>query len=83
MRRAARCHRLLTNSGSRATRTDQRQTAIVCKPSDTVEPTTMNQHRYLILIESIDQDNLSAYAPDLPGVVATAATEGRLRARDA
>jgi len=33
----------------------------------------MNMHRFLIIIEAAG-DNFSAYAPDLPGCVATGAT---------
>jgi predicted RNase H-like HicB family nuclease len=35
----------------------------------------MTERCYLILIERAGAANLSAYAPDLPGVVATGATE--------
>jgi predicted RNase H-like HicB family nuclease len=35
----------------------------------------MTERRYLIVIEGADEGNFSAYAPDLPGVVATGATE--------
>jgi predicted RNase H-like HicB family nuclease len=35
----------------------------------------MTERRYLIVIEGISQEGFSAYAPDLPGVVATGATE--------
>ena len=34
----------------------------------------MTQRRYLIVIEGGDDANYSAYAPDVPGCVATAAT---------
>jgi predicted RNase H-like HicB family nuclease len=34
----------------------------------------MTERRYLIVIEGADGANYSAYAPDLPGVVATGAT---------
>ena len=34
----------------------------------------MTERRYLIVIEGADGDNYSAYAPDLPGCVATGAT---------
>jgi len=34
----------------------------------------MTVRRYLIVIEGADGANYSAYAPDLPGVVATGAT---------
>lgn len=35
----------------------------------------MTERRYLIVIEGAEGENFSAYAPDLPGVVATGATE--------
>ena len=35
----------------------------------------MTGRRYLIVIEGVEGVNFSAYAPDLPGVVATGATE--------
>lgn len=35
----------------------------------------MTERRYLIVIEGSDGENFSAYAPDLPGVAATGATE--------
>jgi predicted RNase H-like HicB family nuclease len=35
----------------------------------------MTKRRYLIVIEGAEGENFSAYAPDLPGVVATGATE--------
>jgi predicted RNase H-like HicB family nuclease len=35
----------------------------------------MTERRYLIVIEGTPEDGFSAYAPDLPGVVAAAATE--------
>jgi predicted RNase H-like HicB family nuclease len=35
----------------------------------------MTERRYLIVIEGADEANFSACAPDLPGVVATGATE--------
>jgi predicted RNase H-like HicB family nuclease len=35
----------------------------------------MTERRYLIVIEGADGHNFSAYAPDLPGVVATGTTE--------
>jgi predicted RNase H-like HicB family nuclease len=35
----------------------------------------MTERRYLIVIEGTSQEGFSAYAPDLPGVVATGATE--------
>ena len=35
----------------------------------------MTERRYLIVIEGAKGENFSAYAPDLPGVVATGATE--------
>lgn len=34
----------------------------------------MNERRYLIVIEGDRESNYSAYAPDLPGCVATGAT---------
>jgi predicted RNase H-like HicB family nuclease len=34
----------------------------------------MTERRYLIVIEGADGANYSAYAPDVPGVVATGAT---------
>jgi predicted RNase H-like HicB family nuclease len=34
----------------------------------------MTERRYLIVIEGAEGANYSAYAPDLPGVVATGAT---------
>ena len=34
----------------------------------------MTERRYLIVIETADGENYSAYAPDLPGCVATGAT---------
>jgi len=34
----------------------------------------MTERRYLIVIEGAKGENLSAYAPDLPGCVATGAT---------
>ena len=34
----------------------------------------MTERRYLIVIEGTDEDGFSAYAPDLPGCVATGAT---------
>ena len=34
----------------------------------------MNERRYLIVIEGAAASNYSAYAPDLPGCVATGAT---------
>jgi predicted RNase H-like HicB family nuclease len=34
----------------------------------------MTERRYLIVIEGADGENYSAYAPDLPGCVATGAT---------
>lgn len=43
----------------------------------------MTERRYLIVIEGADGANYSAYAPDLPGCVATGATreevEGEMR----
>jgi predicted RNase H-like HicB family nuclease/predicted RNA binding protein YcfA (HicA-like mRNA interferase family) len=61
---------------------------IAGKPSDTLHPKTwasiqasrdfrirpMTERRYLIVIEGGDDVNFSAYAPDLPGCVATGAT---------
>ena len=35
----------------------------------------MTERRYLIVIEGAEGENFSAYAPDLPGVVATGASE--------
>ena len=35
----------------------------------------MSERRYLIVIEGADEDNFSAYAPDVPGCVATGATQ--------
>ena len=35
----------------------------------------MTERRYLIVIEGAEGENFSAYAPDLPGVVATGSTE--------
>ncbi len=35
----------------------------------------MTERRYLIVIEGSEADGFSAYAPDLPGVAATGATE--------
>jgi hypothetical protein len=35
----------------------------------------MTERRYLIVIEGGDDVNFSAYAPDLPGCVATGATQ--------
>ena len=35
----------------------------------------MTERRYLIVIEGAEGHNFSAYAPDLPGVVATGMTE--------
>ena len=35
----------------------------------------MTGRRYLIVIEGVEGVNFSAYAPDLPGVVATGATD--------
>ena len=35
----------------------------------------MTERRYLIVIEGAEGENFSAYAPDLPGVVATGTTE--------
>ena len=35
----------------------------------------MTERRYLIVIEGAEGENISAYAPDLPGVVAAGATE--------
>ena len=34
----------------------------------------MTERRYLIVIEGAEGENFSAYAPDLPGCVATGAT---------
>jgi predicted RNase H-like HicB family nuclease len=34
----------------------------------------MTERRYLIVIEGLDGENYSAYAPDLPGCVATGST---------
>jgi predicted RNase H-like HicB family nuclease len=34
----------------------------------------MSERRYLIVIEGAEGENFSAYAPDLPGCVATGAT---------
>jgi predicted RNase H-like HicB family nuclease len=34
----------------------------------------MTERRYLIVIEGADDENYSAYAPDLPGCVATGAS---------
>ena len=34
----------------------------------------MSERRYLIVIEGAEGENYSAYAPDLPGCVATGAT---------
>jgi predicted RNase H-like HicB family nuclease len=34
----------------------------------------MTERRYLIVIEGAEGENYSAYAPDLPGCVATGAT---------
>ena len=62
---------------------------IAGKPSDTLHPKDVGEHheagghegrlmterRYLIVIEGAEGQNFSAYAPDLPGVVATGATE--------
>jgi predicted RNase H-like HicB family nuclease len=45
----------------------------------------MTERRYLIVIEGARGDNYSAYAPDLPGCVATGATreEAEREMRDA
>ena len=43
----------------------------------------MTERRYLIVIEGAEGENFSAYAPDLPGVVATGATEAECEMRDA
>jgi predicted RNase H-like HicB family nuclease len=45
----------------------------------------MTERRYLIVIEGTPEEGFSAYAPDLPGVVATAASEAACEAelRDA
>jgi predicted RNase H-like HicB family nuclease len=36
----------------------------------------MTERRYMIVIEGAEGPNYSAYAPDLPGCVATGATRG-------
>ena len=41
----------------------------------------MTERRYLIVIEGAKGENYSAYAPDLPGCVATGATMRRPSAR--
>jgi len=45
----------------------------------------MTELRYLIVIEGHEGENFSAYAPDVPGCVATGATlaEGEREMRDA
>jgi predicted RNase H-like HicB family nuclease len=39
----------------------------------------MTQRRYLIVIEGAEDANYSAYAPDLPGVVATGTTREEVK----
>ncbi len=39
----------------------------------------MTERRYLIVIQGAEGENFSAYAPDLPGVVATGATEAECK----